>query len=315
MFRYFITILAAILISVSAWADGINKQTHLYAVKGADSLYLDHYIAPVEGKRPCMMFVFGGGFVGGQRDNKLYAQYFEFLTKQGFDVVSIDYRLGLRNIGKQATDGSIRSMIGIINNAINIAVEDLFSATLFVIDKAEEWQIDTANIVTSGSSAGAITVLQAEHNICNRTARAAVLPAGFNYAGVISFAGAIFSTDGNPKWNSQPAPIMLFHGSADRQVPYDKVTMLRVGFFGSKFLSDEFTKQGWPHWFYSINYDSHNVAGTPMFDNHNEIATFLNDFALARRPLTIKTDETDGEKPKCKTNFKIMDYIEANYGK
>ena len=99
MFRYFITILAATLISVNAWADGINKQTHLYAVKGADSLYLDHYIAPVEGKRPCMMFVFGGGFVGGQRDNKLYAQYFEFLTKQGFDVVSIDYRLGLRNVG------------------------------------------------------------------------------------------------------------------------------------------------------------------------------------------------------------------------
>ena len=315
MYRYFITIFAAILFSVSAWAGGINKQTHLYAVKGADSLYLDHYIAPVEGNRPCMMFVFGGGFAAGHRDNKLYTQYFEFLTKQGFDVVSIDYRLGLKNLGKSAGDFSIRDMIGTITNAINIAVEDLFSATLFVIDKAEEWQIDTANIVTSGSSAGAITVLQAEQNICNRTARAAVLPAGFNYAGVISFAGAVFSTDGNPKWNNQPAPIMLFHGTADRQVPYDKATMLRVGFFGSKFLSDEFTKQGWSHWFYTINYDSHNVAGSPMFDNHNEILTFLRDFALARRPLTIKTDENDGNLPKCKTNFKIMDYIEANYGK
>lgn len=315
MYRYFITIFAAILFSVSAWAGGINKHTHLYAVKGADSLYLDHYVSPIEGKRPCMMFVFGGGFAAGHRDNKLYTQYFEFLTKQGFDVVSIDYRLGLKNLGKSAGDFSIRDMIGTITNAINIAVEDLFSATLFVIDKAEEWQIDTANIVTSGSSAGAITVLQAEQNICNRTARAAVLPAGFNYAGVISFAGAVFSTDGNPKWNNQPAPIMLFHGTADRQVPYDKATMLRVGFFGSKFLSDEFTKQGWSHWFYTINYDSHNVAGSPMFDNHNEILTFLRDFALARRPLTIKTDECDGNLPKCKTNFKIMDYIEANYGK
>ena len=203
----------------------------------------------------------------------------------------------------------------IFRRLINIAVEDLFSATLYVIDNAERWQIDTDNIVTSGSSAGAITVLQAEQNICNRTARAAVLPAGFNYAGVISFAGAIFSTNGNPEWNNQPAPIMMFHGSADRQVPYEKATMLRVGFYGSKFLSDEFTKQGWPHWFYSINYDSHNVAGTPMFDNLNEIATFLKEFALARRSLTIKTDETDGELPKCKTKFKIMDYIEANYGK
>jgi hypothetical protein len=52
-----------------------------------------------------------------------------------------------------------------------------------------------------------------------------------------------------------------------------------------------------------------------MFDNLNEIATFLKDFALARRPLTIKTDESDGKLPKCKTKFKIFDYIEANYGK
>ena len=315
MQRYFLTALFALLLSTNVWSAGINRETHLYAVKGADSLYLDHYIAPVEGKRPCMMFVFGGGFAAGTRNNKMYDRYFEFLTTQGFDVVSIDYRLGLKNIGKRAGEFSVRDMIGTISNAVNIAVEDLFSATLFLIDKAEEWQIDTANIVTSGSSAGAITVLQAEHNICNRTARAAVLPEGFNYAGVISFAGAIFSTDGTPEWQSQPAPIMLFHGTADRQVPYDKMSMLRVGFYGSKFLSEEFSKQGWPHWFYSINYDSHNVAGSPMFDNHNEIATFLKDFALARRPLTIKTDESDGNLPKCKTKFKIFDYIEANYGK
>lgn len=315
MQRYFLTALFALLLSTNVWGGGINRETHLYAVKGADSLYLDHYTAPVEGKRPCMMFVFGGGFAAGTRNNKLYDRYFEFLTTQGFDVVSIDYRLGLKNIGKRAGEFSVRDMIGTMSNAINMAVEDLFSATLFVIDKAEEWQIDTANIVTSGSSAGAITVLQAENNICNRTARAAVLPEGFNYAGVISFAGAIFSTDGSPEWQSQPAPIMLFHGTADRQVPYDKMSMLRVGFYGSKFLSDEFSKQGWSHWFYTINYDSHNVAGSPMFDNHNEIATFLKDFALARRPLTIKTDESDGNLPKCKTKFKIFDYIEANYGK
>ena len=56
-------------------------------------------IAPVEGKRPCMMFVFGGGFVGGQRDNELYTTYFDFLTSNGYDVVSIDYRLGLKKLG------------------------------------------------------------------------------------------------------------------------------------------------------------------------------------------------------------------------
>ena len=78
---------------------------------------------------------------------------------------------------------------GTADNAVNIAVEDLFSATLFVLENAEQWQIDTEKIITSGSSAGAISVLQAENAICNRTSSAAVLPQGFNYAGVISYAG------------------------------------------------------------------------------------------------------------------------------
>ena len=72
MQRYLLTALFALLLSTNVWGGGINRETHLYAVKGADSLYLDHYIAPVEGKRPCMMFVFGGGFAAGTRNNKMY---------------------------------------------------------------------------------------------------------------------------------------------------------------------------------------------------------------------------------------------------
>lgn len=300
--------------ATNAWAEEMTKKTYLYAVKGADSLYMDHYAAPITGYRPCMVFMFGGGFVGGERDNKFYLPYFEFLTQQGFDVVSIDYRLGLKDLTKKGQDLSVRNVIGMLNNAVNMAVEDLYSATLFILDRAEEWKIDPRNITTSGSSAGAISVLQAEYQICNRTQRAAILPADFNYAGVISFAGAIFSVDGKPEWKSQPAPIMLFHGDADRQVPYDKATMLKVGFFGSKFLSEEFLKRGWSHWFYSIENDTHNVAGSPMFDNHNEIVTFLEDFVLARRPITITTNERDGGLPKHDKKFKVMDYIEANFG-
>lgn len=303
-----------LFLGITASAAIPEKHTHLYAVKGADSLYLDHYISPVEGKRPCMMFVFGGGFVGGQRDNEMYSKYFNFLTDNGYDVVSIDYRLGLKSLSS-TPDISMKDVISLLNNAINIAVEDLFSATLYVIENADEWQIDTRQIVTSGSSAGAITVLQAENALCNLTPSAAVLPADFRYAGVLSYAGAIFSLKGEPKWKRTPAPIMFFHGSADRQVPYGKATMFGIGFYGPKFLVKEFNKQEWSHWFYDIEYHTHDIAGLPMFQNHNEILTFLTDFVKERRPLTITTTVRDKALKKVDTKFKIMDYFEANYAR
>ena len=177
--KHFISIIALLFCSLSVFASApLQKQTHLFAVKDADSLYLDHYISPVQGERPCVMFVFGGGFVAGTRDNELYTRYFEMLTQNGYDVVSIDYRLGLKKL-KETPNASMKDMIPLLNNAINIAVEDLFSATLFVLDNAEEWQINPKRIITSGSSAGAITVLQAEYSLCNHTPSAAVLPAGF----------------------------------------------------------------------------------------------------------------------------------------
>ena len=305
----------ALFIAVSAMASTGDKQTYLYAVKGADSLYLDHYISPVAGHRPCMVFVFGGGFVRGNRDSETYLPYFKFLNDNGFDVFSIDYRLGLKPLTTMEGSPSIRETIGLLNGAVNMAVEDLFSATLFIIENAERWQIDTEKIVTSGSSAGAITVLQAENAICNRTPSAAVLPQGFNYAGVISYAGAIFTVNGKPEWKNKPAPIMLFHGSADAQVPYDKATMLGIGFFGSKHLAKEFNDNKWPYWFYDIEYHTHSIAVLPMFDNQREILTFLNDFVIKKRPLCITTSVSDGEQPKRNTKFKVMDYIDANFGK
>ena len=135
-----------------------------------------------------------------------------------------------------------------------MAVEDLFSATLFIIENHEKLQINPTKLITSGSSAGAITALQAEYAIANRTSLAAVLPEGFDYAGVMSFAGAIFSVDGKPKWKNKPAPIIMFHGNSDQQVPYDKATMMGIGFYGPKYLSEELAKENCPYWFYDMEY-------------------------------------------------------------
>ena len=319
MYKSFIMLLSMLVLAEAAGAADTadaapEKRTYLYAVKDADSLYLDHYVSPVaEGRRPCMIFVFGGGFVGGTRDNAEYLPYFDFLTRKGYDVVSIDYRLGLKPLRGVDRKISTREMVGLFNNAVSIAVEDLFSATLFVLDNAEEWMIDTDMIVTCGSRAGAITVLQAENAVCNRTVASAVLPKGFNYAGVISFAGAIFSVDGAPKWENAPAPVMFFHGNADNQVPFEKASLLGVGFYGSKFIFDQFEKRDWPCWFYTLDYQDHAMAVTPMDANRNEIMTFLDDFVRDGRRMTIETEVRSDEFPPRNTKFKVMDYVKANY--
>ena len=87
---------AALVCVLSAQGQAV-RQMYLYAVKGADSLYLDRYeaVPAVSGARPCMIFVFGGGFVDGTRDDARYVPFFEYMAAKGITVVSIDYRLCL----------------------------------------------------------------------------------------------------------------------------------------------------------------------------------------------------------------------------
>ena len=287
----------------------ITKQTHLYATKGADSLDLDHYVAAVEGKRPCVIFVFGGGFVGGARDMQRDIPYFLFLAQNGYDVVSIDYRLGMKGVESPG----VIEFLKLFDKTINIAVEDLFSATNYILDHAEQWQIDTEKIVVSGSSAGAITSLQAEYAICNDLPVKKHLKGGFNYAGIMAFAGAVFTLDGKPKWGEKSAPTLLFHGNADVQVPYNKMALFGMGMYGSKYIAEHLHDEGTPYWLYTVEYETHSMAGKPMHENHYEILTFLDEYVMQQRPLQRTTYTVDKNLPKRKTWFLPTDFINSNY--
>lgn len=309
--RHIILSLIVTLCATSvAWGQGsLQKQTYAYAVEQSDTLRLDHYVAKVEGKRPCVIFLFGGGFSAGERSEQADLPYFEHLLDRGFDVVAIDYRLGMKN----CTSSGFMDFVKAMQHSINIAVEDLFRATNFILDNAAEWQIDTENIVISGSSAGAIAVLQGEYIICNALPMSEQLPHGFNYAGVISFAGAVFSLSGAPDWPSDAAPMLLFHGTADRQVPYNKMAMLGHGMYGSKYIARRLDDANAPYWFYSVEYETHAMASKPMHENHAEIDIFLTEFVLKRRHQQRTTHIVDASIEECRTCFMPTDYISSNY--
>ena len=238
--------------------------TYVYEKRDTCDLFMDVY-DPADGseetfmghRKPAIIFMFGGGFVGGQRDNQSYNSWFRQLTENGYRVISIDYRLGLKGASKMGI-----AQVNLLDKAIHMAVEDLFSATNFILENAEQLGVERDNIVISGSSAGAITVMQAEYEVANRTSYASVLPQDFNYAGVMSFAGAILSRKGKVKYETAPCPTMMLHGTADKIVPYRQIAVFNLGFYGGGKLVERFQKFGYDYnMFHFIDY-GHEIASS-----------------------------------------------------
>lgn len=259
-------ILTTLLLAVSLMAqEGYSpKDTHLFATKDGQDLYLDNY-PPSEGSetlldgkhKPTILFMFGGGFITGTRNDKFYMPWFKMLNDAGYRVVSIDYRLGMKGV---KTSGGVASATA-FRNAAQIAAEDLFSATKYLIDNKDDLGIDPDNIVTSGSSAGAIAILEADWLLNNGKA-ADFLPEGFRYAGVMPFAGAIISVEGTPSYKTPPAPTAFFHGTDDKIVNYKQFRILKWGIFGSHRLARIFRKNGYPYNILRYNDHSHEIAST-----------------------------------------------------
>ena len=91
-------------------------------------IVLDKYelpsISPAS-KKPVMIFAFGGGFKGGDKADKGYIPYFEFLARNGFVVVSTDYRTTLKNLDPSKVSSPM-DFIAALQHAIDTAVEDFY---------------------------------------------------------------------------------------------------------------------------------------------------------------------------------------------
>lgn len=272
------------------------KETFVFAAKDGQTLRLDKYSPEnVTGKSPCMVFLFGGGFKAGIRDNKGYFRYFDYFVKRGYTVVSIDYRLGLKGVKPK----NMEETAGALIKAVNMAVEDLYDATAFILQHAAEWTVDPERIVISGSSAGAVTVLQAEYERCNQTKIASRLPAGFRYAGVVGFAGAVLSLESDLAFKTKPAPILMFHGDADDTVPFGKIGVGGMCFCGSDHIASRLHDLGSPYGLFQFVGSTHKISESPMSKNLPEILRFLDTAVFSGQPLMLRVtvEEIGTEKP------------------
>ena len=254
-----------ILLFLFAHLTALAQETYRFAVRDSRDLYLDVFRPDTNAQttaqgvaKPAIMFLFGGGFISGSRSDANARRWFSRLTADGYTVVAIDYRLGMKGykMGK-GLRGALKALDRFVLSQ-QIGVEDVFAAVSFLAAHPE-LNVPADNIVVSGSSAGAIISLACAHAIANGKTEG--LPEGFNFKGVMSFAGGIISKKGSPKFTKAPCPILLLHGTSDKIVAYHHYGALRRGIWGSSYLASKFKKAGWNCSIWRFLDHGHEVAG------------------------------------------------------
>lgn len=258
-----------------------GQQTFTYLERDTLSLKLDVYQpANPRPDKACVIYVFGGGFYSGERNSEHSMQCCRMLADRGFVAIAIDYRLYLRHAPKV----SVFKMHALFDTAIRYAVEDCSAAISWVCDHAQTLGIDTSRIVLTGSSAGAITVLQTDYSRCNSLPPTDALPRTFVPAAVVPYAGGIYCHNNGLKYNVPPAPTCFFHGTTDRIVNYNSFRgSFHKALYGANKVARAFTEQGYGHWILRFEDRGHEIASV-LPQTIDEFCAFVN-AALAGRVM------------------------------
>lgn len=312
MRHFFLAVIAALLSAVTTSAQ-LTKSTYLFAHRDTCDLFLDIYPpapdAPtlLDGReKPTILFVFGGGFISGSRNSKGVLPWFKILTSNGYGVVSVDYRLGLKGVKMKFDLFHLTASAKHTKHAVDIGVEDVFDAIRFLSEHRATLGVDPDNIVIAGSSAGAMISLSCPLETCSPTERTARLPEGFRFKGVMSFAGAVMSGTGVPSYDIAPPPQLLIHGIDDKIVNYDKMALGKWGLFGSRSLVGKvYSKMGYTYSVYRFVGHTHDMAShfVPTWDLQKR---FLERCVIPGRAVVIDETVDDPAIPVWK-NFTLDD--------
>lgn len=261
-------------------------------------LYLDVYKPEIpRADKAAVLMVFGGGFFSGERNNDQMKRWASALTEHGFTVISTDYRLGFKDSAMVASHSKLLKLPDLFMYCIDIAVQDCADAVAWVCSNAAMLDIDPSKLILTGSSAGAITILQLDYYRANSMSGASALPAGWKPAAVIPYSGGVMCRDSKLKYATDPAPTMLMHGTKDRIVTYKSIGLpFGKKMHGGKKMDKALTRQDIPHWFIRFDGIGHEVAD--WLPGSVDLFCSFVDLTLAGRITTLDATMTDsGLKP------------------
>ena len=206
--------------------------------------------------QPTVIFIHGGGWVGGSKDNSLFA-FLPYL-EMGWQVVNVEYRLGRISLAPAA-------------------VEDCLCALRFIAQHAKDYNIDVKRLVVTGESAGGhlslTTGMIPQSAGLERQCPGPELP---KVAAIVNFYGITDVNDildgPNQKtyaaqwFGSMPnkveiakrvspleyvrpglPPVLTVHGDADPTVPYSHAIRLRDALTKADVPNQLFTVAGGGH--------------------------------------------------------------------
>ena len=265
--------------------DEIRVETATYATKDGENLDMDIYLPQndYERERATIIYVHGGGFSGGERDGENIKTFCTRLANYGYVVASISYRLTRK--GKPEGFGCDCPATEKLNT-IYAANEDLLDATYFLIENRHQYAINPQQIILSGSSAGAETVLYTAYQppYCYGLDSGPV-----SFAGVIGMAGAI--PDTTALYDESAIPSLLFHGTDDNLVPYgtaphhycDENSKGYWLLHGSNTIAKKLQQLDTPYWLHTTCGAGHEINITPITDYFDEIIEFCKEFAIDKK--------------------------------
>lgn len=171
---------------------------------------MDLYLPPNANtgkKKPLLVMIHGGAFVGGDKDDWKDAAY--TYARAGYVCASLNYRL-TKNAGNLNGNPQLRLF------AVQCALEDIQNGIRYLKSKADNYLIDTTRIIVFGSSAGGALALL---NAVEFDAHIGVndLP-GFSSKtnGSISTGASLINDDPvtqlwTIQYNSYDSPVLMFH--------------------------------------------------------------------------------------------------------
>lgn len=251
-----------------------TMNTVTYLNKGEEALQMDIY-EPKEDtqrNRPVILYVHGGGFSGGKRDEKRYTDFCEEMARKGYVTITMSYTL-LRKGKSFGCDFSAEGKVQVFDGT----AADVHAATKYIVDNAKSMKINPEMITLAGSSAGAEAVLHAAYVRDTKS----VLGGSFKYAGVISMAGAMIND--RLITNKTAIPTQLFHGTCDGLVPYGTAphhycaydTPGFLTLYGGKSIADRLAAIGEGFYMVTGCNGGHEWNDEPMKRHTNLITDFM----------------------------------------
>ena len=206
----------------------LNRDPVSFGVTDIQPLRMDIYqpLKDTLSRRPLILLLHGGAFILGDKASETTKVLATDFAKKGYVVASINYRMGFNPASKSSLERSAYR-----------AVQDARAALRFLSANAATYRIDPDCVLLGGSSAGAITALnaafmeeaerpestgrnlwRAQYDLGGLDESSNDIIGTFNIRAVVNLWGAVNDTaiiDSHEK-----VPVLNIHGDNDRIVPY-----------------------------------------------------------------------------------------------